>query len=172
MEQIVLLLNPCFPLVFLSGLPPPFHLPTVLVKPGPQRHLLSVMGSGTQTGRPWVPSLLYYEGVGEWVSSLLFGECVLRIKYQVARELLLWLFCALSSGTARTDRKSKSSGITFQGQVYTPCKPAMPILANHVNPSSLNFFWTQLQLLFPGVWKTCARARPTEDASSTLAFLS
>lgn len=144
MEQIVLLLNPCFPLVFLSGLPPPFHLPTVLVKPGPQRHLLSVMGSGTQTGRPWVRSLLYYEGVGEWVSSLLFGECVLRIKYQVARELLLWLFCALSSGTARTDRKSKSSGITFQGQVYTPCKPAMPILANHVNPSSLNFFWTHL----------------------------
>lgn len=101
------------------------------------------MGSGAQTGRPWVRSLLYYQGVGEWVSGLLFGECVLRIKYQVARELLLWLFCALSSDIAKTDRKSKSRGITLQGQVYTPCKPPMPILAKHVNPSSLNFFWTQ-----------------------------
>lgn len=72
MEQIVLLSNPCFPLVLLSGFPPPFHLPVVLVKPGPERHLLSVMGSGTQPGRPGVgspPPVLNLYRVGEWVSG-------------------------------------------------------------------------------------------------------
>lgn len=55
-----------------------------------------------------------------------------------------------------------------------PCKPAMPVLANHVKPTSLNFFWRQLQLFFRVLGEnTCAGTRPIQDASSTLvSFLS
>lgn len=114
MEQIVLLLNPCFPLVLLSGCPPPFHLPAVLVKPGPQRHLLSVTGSGTQpAGRgasPHLPLFTMGGRVGFW---LLSRESALKIKYQAARELLLRLLCDLPSGTVRSGGKSKAWGIAY-----------------------------------------------------------
>lgn len=43
--------------------------------------------------------------------------------------------------------KSKSRGLTAQGQVSAPCTPTEPALANQVQQTSLNFFGTQLQLL-------------------------
>lgn len=92
---------------------------------------------------------------------------MLEITYQAAREPLLWLLCDLSSATAGTGGKSKSRGIAIQGQVSTPCKPTEPALASHVKPTSLHSFWTQPRLLVQVVWKTGARARPVEDASST-----
>lgn len=104
MEQIVLLLNPCFPLVSLSGFPPPFHLPAVLVKPGPQRHLLSVTGSWAGPGSS--PHLPCFAMGGRVVFWLLSGEFVLKLTYQVARELPPWLLCDPSSGTARTGGKA------------------------------------------------------------------
>lgn len=82
------------------------------------------------------------------------------------RELLLGLFCDLSSGTARTGGKSKSRGIAIQGQVSTPCKPTEPALANHVTPT-IPFLLDPTQLLVQAVRSPCARARPVEDAPST-----
>lgn len=115
MEQIVLLLNPCFPLVSLSGFPPPFHLPAVLVKPGPQRHLLSVMGSWAGPGSP--PHLPCFAMGGRVMFWLLSGEFVLKLTYQVTRELLPWLLGDLSSGTARTGGKAS--------HVAAPPKPGL-----------------------------------------------
>ena len=72
-NKLFFFLNPCFPLVLLSGFPPPFHLPAVLVKPGPQRHLLPITGRGPPLGQalgpvPSPPAL-------PWVSERLSGSC-------------------------------------------------------------------------------------------------
>lgn len=128
MEQIVLLLNPCFPLVSLSGFPPPFHLPAVLVKLGPQRHLLSVVGSRDGPGSS--PHLPCFAMGGRVIFWLLSGESVLKLTYQVARELLPGRLCDLSSGTARTGGRARhrprpglrslpTTGAGF-GQTYQP----------------------------------------------------
>ena len=139
---------------FSFWIPPPFHLPAVLVKPGPQRHLPSVKGSWDGPGAsPHLPCFTMGGRVAFW---LLSGDFVLEITYQAARELRLWSLCDLSSGTAGTGGKNKSCGITIQGQVSSVCKPSAPALSNHVTPTSLSCFWTQLRLLLQVVWKTCA----------------
>lgn len=131
--------------------PPPFHLPAVLVRPGPQRHLLSNTGGWDGPGAS--PHLLCFTMGGRVAGWLLSGDFVLEITYQAARELLLWLRCDLSSGTGG---KNKSCGITIQGQASSPCEPPAPAWTSHVEPTSLGFLWTQLQLLFQVVRETCA----------------
>lgn len=132
MEQIVLLLNPCFPLVSLSGFPPPFHLPAVLVKPGPQRHLLSVTGSRARLGSsPHLPSSARGGRVVFW---LLSGRVCAEAP---------WLLCDLSSGMDSQDGcKSRSRGITTQSQVSAPCTPTQPASANQDQQTSLSFSGT------------------------------
>ena len=106
---------------------------------------------------------------------------MLKVTYQAAGELLLWFLRDLKTrgklsphqpSSGKAGGKSKSCGMTDQGQVSTPRTPAGPALVNRVNPRSLDFIQAQMQLLRPVVWKTWG-ARATEDAPRTLvSFLS
>lgn len=89
---------------------------------------------------------------------------MLQITYQAARELLLWLSQDLSSGTARASGESESCGITLQGRSPLPAGQ----LGRPPQPTEPRFLLDTTTAALPsGLGKVCARARPTEDASST-----
>lgn len=126
---------------FYLWVPPPFHLPAALAKPGPQRHLLPIVGSGTPLGPVLgpLPAFLNLTMGGRGAFWLLSQESVLKITYRAVREPLLRFSCGLKTpGKLSPHRralgqpwlpggKSKACDITARGWVSTPQKPAVKL---------------------------------------------